>query len=233
MLDAGTASAVTANSSIAGAKGIAWTIVMPSTVSTPQPVAAFTSPCTQRTCTFNGSSSTTPAGTTITNYSWNYGDGTSATGATPAAKTYAANGTYTVVLTVTNSAGATDTETRAITVTATATVPVAAFTSSCVQRTCTFNGSTSTTPAGTTITGYSWNYGDGTSATGATPAVKTYAANGTYNVVLTVTNSAGGTDTETQAVTATAPVGGHTRCHPRSLGPTTRASRPVRSPTSR
>ncbi len=142
MLDAGTASAVTANSSIAGAKGIAWTIVMPSTVSTPQPVAAFTSPCTQRTCTFNGSSSTTPAGTTITNYSWNYGDGTTATGATPAAKTYAANGTYNVVLTVTNSAGATDTETRAITVTAAATVPVAAFTTSCVQRTCTFNGST-------------------------------------------------------------------------------------------
>ncbi len=112
-------------------------------------------------------------------------------------------------------------------------MPVAAFTTSCVQRTCTFNGSTSTTPAGTTITGYSWNYGDGTTATGATPAAKTYAANGTYNVVLTVTNSAGGTDTETQAITATAPVGGSTALPPEIPRPTIRASRPARSPTSR
>jgi PKD repeat protein len=210
--DAGNWPGATANSAVSGSKGVAWTVVIPPSVTVPVPVAAYTSSCNQLACTFNGSSSTTPAGTTITNYSWNYGDGTTATGATPAVKNYAASGNYTVVLTVTNSVGETDTESR--TIAATTPPPTAAFTSSCNQLACTFNGTGSTTPAGSTISSYNWNYGDGTSATGATPPIKSYSATGTYNVVLTVTNNLGASDTEARAITVTVPVGAHTSLPP-------------------
>jgi len=58
----------------------------------------------------------------------------------------------------------------------------------------TFNGSASTAPTGQTITGYTWNFGDGTSGTGVSPA-HTYVIMGTYNVSLTVTDTAGLTNT--------------------------------------
>jgi len=53
----------------------------------------------------------------IAGYSWNFGDGSSGTGVT-ASRTYAAAGTFTVVLTVTDNRGATARTTRLLTVTA-------------------------------------------------------------------------------------------------------------------
>jgi PKD repeat protein len=82
-----------------------------------QPVASFTSSCSNLVCTFNGSSSTAP-GSSITSYAWTFGDGGTATGATPPAHTYAAANTYSVSLTVTNAANATNTSTQQITVSA-------------------------------------------------------------------------------------------------------------------
>jgi PKD repeat protein len=76
--------------------------------------------------------------------------------------------------------------------------PVANFTFSCTGLTCNFNGSSSTDDG--TIVSYSWNFGDGTTGTGVSPS-KTYAAGGTYNVTLTVTDDGGLTDDATQAVT--------------------------------
>ena len=80
------------------------------------PSASFTDSCTDLSCNFDGSGSTDTDGT-IVNYAWNFGDGSTASGATPS-NTYAAAGSYTVSLTVTDDDGATDTETRTITVTA-------------------------------------------------------------------------------------------------------------------
>lgn len=51
-----------------------------------------------------------------------------------------------------------------------------------------FDGSTSTAGLGNSITGYVWDFGDGTSATGVT-ATHRYSASGTYLVKLTVTDS--------------------------------------------
>ena len=112
-------------------------------------------------------------------------------------------GTYTVKLTVTDENGGTDTTTRSVTVSGTNAAPTADFTSSGDQLEFDFDGSTSTDPDGT-IAGYSWNFGDGSTGTGAT-VDHTYATGGTYSVTLTVTDDRGGKDTETKNVVATAP----------------------------
>jgi serine protease len=81
--------------------------------------------------------------------------------------------------------------------------PTASFTNSCTALACTFNGSASRDPDGT-ISSYSWSFGDGTTATGATPA-KTYSAGGTYSATLTVTDNLGAFATQTRSVVVTAP----------------------------
>jgi glucose/arabinose dehydrogenase len=72
--------------------------------------------------------------------------------------------------------------------------------------TVTFNASGSTDPDGDTLT-YSWNFGDGTNGTSATPT-HTYAMIGTYNAVVTVSDGRGGTATATVRIDVgnTAPV---------------------------
>jgi PKD repeat protein len=82
--------------------------------------------------------------------------------------------------------------------------PVASFTHSPTSPTSgspvTFDGSASTDPSGATITSYSWKFGDGATATGATTS-HTYSAAGSYRVTLTVTDSNGLTGTQTQTLT--------------------------------
>jgi PKD repeat protein len=84
--------------------------------------------------------------------------------------------------------------------------PVAAFSANCTNLVCALDGSASSDPDGT-VAGYSWDFGDSTAAgTGKTPS-HTYANAGTYNVVLTVTDDGGLTNSLTRAVTVTsAPV---------------------------
>lgn len=76
------------------------------------PVASFTSSVSARTVSVNGTGSTDPDGS-ISSYAWSWGDGQTATGAT-ASHTYAADGTYTVGLTVTDNRGAQNTTTRSV-----------------------------------------------------------------------------------------------------------------------
>lgn len=169
------------------------------------PVAAYTFTTSALTANFNGSGSTDVDGS-IASYAWTFGDGATATGATPS-RTYAAAGIYNVTLTVTDNAGATNSITKQVTVSAAPNQsPVAAFTSSTSGLTASVNGSASIDPDGS-IASYAWAFGDGSTGTGAT-ASRTYAAGGTYNVTLTVTDNRGGTNTITKAVTVTAPAGG-------------------------
>ena len=76
--------------------------------------------------------------------------------------------------------------------------PVANFTSTSSALTASFTD-TSTDSDGT-IASRSWAFGDGTTSTTANPS-KTYAAAGTYNVTLTVTDNGGLTHSKTSAVT--------------------------------
>lgn len=77
--------------------------------------------------------------------------------------------------------------------------PVASFTSSCTNLTCSF-ASTSTDDKGIAAT--AWTFGDGSSANGVNVS-RTYAAAGTYTVTLTVTDTTSQTNSKSQSVTVT------------------------------
>ena len=174
----------------------------------PPPVSSFTytpsSPISGQAVQFDGTGSSDPAGGTITNYSWTFGDGTTATGATPA-HTYAGAQTVTVKLVVTDSDGETATTTRTITVGASVDLPPqASFTFSPTSpspfQAVAFDGTGSSDPGGGSITGWSWSFGDGGSGTGPNPAHQ-YSFAGTYTVTLTVTDSDGETASTANTIT--------------------------------
>ncbi len=82
-------------------------------------------------------------------------------------------------------------------------LPKASFTSSTKRSVVSFDATGSTAPTGT-VTGYTWDFGDGTQGNGAAPS-HTYAAAGDYVVWLTVTTSNGATASISKVVTAAAP----------------------------
>jgi serine protease len=78
------------------------------------PTAAFTVSCAALSCTFNGSTSSDDNG--ISSYSWNFDDGQSDSGAI-VTHDFSSSGTFTVQLTVTDTAAQSDSETQSVTVT--------------------------------------------------------------------------------------------------------------------
>jgi len=138
--------------------------------------------------------STTLGGGTITNWSWNFGDGGTSTIQNPA-HLYLTAGSYNVTLTVTNSFGCDSTMKLKVSVEA---PPLPAFinTKACIGSTTQFTDKS--TPTGT-ITNWSWNFGDGGTSTTQNPA-HTYLAPGAYNVALTVINSSGCIDSVKEVV---------------------------------
>ncbi|HEV8400704.1 MAG TPA: PKD domain-containing protein, partial [Gemmatimonadales bacterium] len=161
------------------------------------PVANFAFTCSALTCNFTSTSS--DADGTIAAYNWNFGDGTSSTSQDPS-RTYAAAGTYTVTLTVTDNLAAADTTARSVGASVPNQPPVASFTFNCPTGglTCNFT-STSSDPDGT-ISAYSWAFGDGDTSALPNPS-RTYAAAGSYSVRLIVTDDGGVRDTASTSVT--------------------------------
>lgn len=143
---------------------------------------------------------------TPTTWNWNFGDGAVSTVQHPS-HAYAAAGSYTVTLTVSNADGSnTITKATLVTVTSAVVAPVANFTASATSGVAplsvTFTDTSSNGP-----TSWSWTFGDGGTSTLENP-VHSYAAAGTYTVALTATNSAGtNTVTKTSFIKVTsAPV---------------------------
>jgi Tol biopolymer transport system component/chitodextrinase len=167
------------------------------------PVLSFTTNCTGLTCTFDGSASFDPDGY-LSYFHWGFGDWTDRSGyARTATHTYAAPGVYTVSLTAWDSESVTATHSHIVTVGNVNAPPVASFTSACSLLTCSFNASASSDTDGS-IASYAWNFGDGTTDSGAT-ASRTYAMGGAHSVTLTVTDNGGATSTYEQTVTVAPP----------------------------
>ena len=147
----------------------------------------------------NGICSSTSA---IVGYSWNFGDGSTGGGRTTTHK-YSAPGIFAVTLTVVNDRGVAASATQTIAVGSTL-APTAAFvfspTAPSVGQTVVFNADPSKAAVGHTIVQYSWNFGDGATATG-TPVSHSFATAGSYNVTLTVVDDTGQTGTSALSVT--------------------------------
>nr|MDJ0807338.1 PKD domain-containing protein [Gammaproteobacteria bacterium] len=84
------------------------------------PVADFTFTCTDLSCNFTDASTDNDG--TVVGFAWDFGDGGTSTLQNPG-HTYAAAGTYSVTLTVTDDLGATGAVTKSVSVTAPAPAP--------------------------------------------------------------------------------------------------------------
>jgi len=180
---------------------------------------------------FDATGSKAKGGATIAEYKWDFGNGSSSDQAT-AATTYTESGSYTATLTITDSAGLSDTETTVIEVAAkadpdpkptisappppggtpSAALPEVVLTASAESGVAplevNFDASASKAQGSATIAEIAWDFGNGNVSDQA-KASTTYTESGSYNVKLTVTDSAGKSATaqtviEVTAVTAAA-----------------------------
>lgn len=155
----------------------------------PAPAFAATAACQGSAVTFQPSPVT--GGTA---YSWNYGDGNSASGTTTS-HSYAADGTYTVQLTAVSSQGCTNSVSHPVTVYP---LPVAAFsgTNVCIGAVTQF----ASTSSGTSLS-YDWDFGDFSGGTTGPVISHQYLTSGNKSVQLEVTDNHGCQHSVTNNVT--------------------------------
>ncbi|UII27506.1 PKD domain-containing protein [Fulvivirga maritima] len=164
---------------------------------------------------FDGSASFDADNDPLT-YSWDFGDSNSGSGEM-ISHTYMAPGSYTATLTVSDGQ-ATDDYSLDITVNSVDTVsnsaPVAVISASAtageLPLAITFDASSSSDADADPLT-YSWDFGDGSLASGVL-ATHTFLSEGVYNVVLTVDDGQGGSDSDSIEITVTAPTTGGGDC---------------------
>ncbi|MFZ4719297.1 MAG: PKD domain-containing protein [Ilumatobacteraceae bacterium] len=149
---------------------------------------------------FSSAGSVDPDGT-LASYEWNFGDGSPVSTEANPAHTFATDGTYSVLLTVTDNEGATGTSVLTITASPNPapTAAIVATPTSGKEPLDVAFASTGSFDDGS-IVAYSWDFGDGSPlATGPT-ANHTYAAAGSYVASLTVTDNGGLTNTATTTI---------------------------------
>jgi len=167
---------------------------------TPAPTSAFTftpsAPTTGQTISFTDSSTGSPAA-----WSWNFGDGSSATSTQNPTHAYSSAGTFTVGLTATNSGGSSSVS-HTVTVVAGSTAPMSAFsyspTSPITGQAVSFTDASTGSP-----TAWSWNFGDGSSVSTSQNPTHAFSTAGTFTVTLMATNAAGSNSTSHALTVAT------------------------------
>lgn len=164
----------------------------------PKPVANFTftqpsSGCAVKTVSFTDQSSA-PAGSSLLNWQWTYGDGGSGTNSGNHTYGYTVAGSFSVTLKVTDNNNCDNTVTKGVIhVSAQPTLVISnTGLNSCASPfTTSFSGSNcaSGSPLGGGLT-YNWSFGNGgPGSSSQNPGSITYSAQGNYNVILTVTDN--------------------------------------------
>lgn len=171
--------------------GCADTAIVPIVIDS-VPVAGFTN--TIECLGYPTQFTNTSAGS-IVYWSYNFGDGSPLSTLPNPSHLYASNGTYNVVLTVTNSFGCTNSLTQSVLVNA---VPVANFinNTACLGQATNFTN----TSAGVSVN-WSWDFGDGSPLSSAQNPSHTYLTAGTYNVTFVAFGGSGCSDTIVLPVT--------------------------------
>ena len=162
----------------------------PAYINITDPTAAFTVGDTL-TCTFNGINFNNNSTGSGLSYLWDFGDGNTSTATNPT-HSYAANGTYTVTLEVTDVNGCMDTATvvNALQIEdVVANFGAAPTSASCPPLLVLFSDSSTFD-----ITSWEWDFGDGTGSVLQNPS-HVYATAGSFDVSLIVGNDDGCTDT--------------------------------------
>ena len=168
-------------------------------ITEPLPAAGFTATPTTGTAPL-GVQFTDQSTGVVTSWAWDFGDGTISAVQNPIHR-YITAGSYTVRLTV-NGPGGSDTETKASYITVKEppvnqppTAVINGPTKGLVGEVLTFNGGSSSDADGS-IVRYAWDFGDGVTASGVNVS-HDYNKVGSYNIVLTVTDDGGLSDTST------------------------------------
>jgi len=173
-----------------------------------RPSASISAPDTalvDTSITFDASNSSDDG--TITAYQWNFDGDVTSTDTPTVNHTFTDTGTRNVTVTVVDDAGQESTASTTVAVSEPVNLTAnldAAPTSASAGDAISFTA-TDTGPADR-ITSYSWQFGDGTTANGAT-ATHTYSSAGEYTVTLVVTADTGQTRSASTTVSITAPSG--------------------------
>lgn len=135
----------------------------------------------------------------VLSWQWNFGDSNTSSLKNPT-HTYSSAGNYTVTLTVNNLNGCVNSISKVVRVSGGVTADFQAPATACVGQAISFNNlSTYTNVPFNAATGFYWNFGDGTYSPFQNPT-KTYNTAGTYNITLTVQDSAGCTNSITKNI---------------------------------
>lgn len=131
-------------------------------------------------------------------YTWNFGDNTSLVSGQKFNHVFTDNGNYNIILTVKDKDGATTTQTTSVKVDNIAPIIVSIFKPELIKEGQQVEFQATATDAGLndSLT-YNWNFGDNTNPVIGQNATHTFADNGSYNVVLTVTDKDGAATTQT------------------------------------
>jgi hypothetical protein len=160
------------------------------------PVAAFTYRASGAEFSFEASGSYDNDGQ-ISDYEWDFGDGNSSRGTQLTSHAYQSDGSYDVVLTVTDDGGLTSTASQTVSVESVAQAsdapPKALFSmstsSGTAPLTVTLDASASSDDG--QISRYEWNFGDGSATASGRTAMHVYDEVGSYTVSLKLTDDVG------------------------------------------